>query len=75
MRREWIVFNFIDDYFELVETEEEAEGKAREILECYSRDIPNDKWPEDIEGSIGYAKVRMSTKITKIEKVELVIPV
>lgn len=72
--KRWLIFNCIDDEFELVDTEEKADSKAREILSCYANIAHVDGWPDGIEGSIGYARVQMSTKITKIEKVELVVP-
>ncbi len=72
--KRWLIFNNIDDEFDLVDTEDQAWKGAGEILARYTAACDADKWPEHIEGSIGYAKVQMSTKITKIEKVELVVP-
>ena len=69
MRKTWVVFNCIDDEFELVETEEQAKSEVKETLKYYADEahaarLPEIRVPGGIERSIGYAKIVMSTKIT-----------
>jgi len=69
MRKNWVVFNCIDDEFELVETEEQAKSEVKETLKYYADKahvarLPKIRVPDGIERSIGYAKIVMSTKIT-----------
>jgi len=64
----YIVFDFIEREFDFVDTEKQAKEKAEKALNYYRDEAATDGWPEDIEKSIGYAKVKMQSKITKTIK-------
>lgn len=66
----YIVFDFINRDFDFVGTEKQAEEKAEEALNYYRGEAATGGWPEDIEKSIGYAKIIAQSKITKTEKKE-----
>ncbi len=64
----YLVFDFIEHEFDFVDTKEKAIANIKEVLQLYKNDASTDGWPEDIVGSIGYAKVEARSKVTKIEK-------
>ncbi len=64
----YIVFDFINSEFDLVETEKLASAKAKEALEFYRGEAATDGWPEDIVGSVGYAEIKADSRVAKIEK-------
>ena len=63
----YIVFDLIDNDFEILKTEKEAVKKADEWLEHYQEESQDEGWHEDIEGSIGYAEIKAQSIITSAE--------
>ena len=63
----YLVFDFIEQEFDVVDTEKEAIERAEEILQSYRNDAPTDGWPDDIVESIGYAKIKARTRVTRVE--------
>jgi len=63
----YIVFDLIEPEYAFVHTEKQAKDKADEFLNLYRDEAESDGWPEDIEKSIGYAKVVAQSKVTKTE--------
>ena len=64
----YIVFDLIENEFEVVDTEKEAIKLSEKYLKSYGDEAPTDGWPEDIVDSIGYAKIKARSKVTKTEK-------
>ena len=64
----YIVFDAIENEFEFVHTEKQAKDKAEEFLQLYRDEAPDNGWPEDIVDTISYAKIIVSSKVTKIDK-------
>ena len=66
----YIVFDFVNNDFDFMDTEKQAKKQAEETLEYYRGEAATDGWPDNIEKSIGYAEVKMMSKITKTETKE-----
>ncbi len=64
----YLVFDFIEHEFDVVDTEKEAIKKAGEALQFYKDGASTDGWPEDIVGSVGYAEIKADSRVTKTEK-------
>ena len=63
----YIVFDLIENDFEILKTEKEAVVKADEWLERYQEEAQDEGWPENIEGSVGYAEVKARSIVTSTE--------
>ncbi len=64
----YIVFDLIENEFEVVDTEKEAITLSEKYLKSYGDEAPADGWPEDIVDSIGYAEIKARSKVTKTVK-------
>ena len=64
----YIAFDMIENEIELFKTETDAKKRAEDNLEYYQETAPDDGWPEDIEGAVGYAEIKESSTITKTIK-------
>ena len=68
--KRWIAFDLFENDFEMVETEERARVIAGRWLDDYRHDASSDGWPEEMEGVIGCAQIRVATVGTKRETQE-----
>ncbi len=64
----WLAFDRLEGEYEFTDTEEEAKAEAKGMLKYYTDEASDEGWPEDIEGAIGYAEIKVITKSTLIEK-------
>ena len=63
----YIVFDLIESEYVFVDTEQAAKDQADKWMKHYKDGAWDEGWPEDIEGSVGYAKIIADSRVTKTE--------